>query len=145
MKKKALSIIFTVVLSLSCIVTIYGNEGDEVGITTADDISTCSSYVIDSMSAIVASSQNYYYGDATMLSKGTGKLKIFLWKMSSDGSTHTTVDQAETSFTNKSTVTLQDYYNLTFNSGTYKCRAYCYASDGSVTETMSVISQAVKR
>jgi hypothetical protein len=149
-KKKLIGLMFTIVLSLTCIISVYGSEDDEIATVSADSISldggisTCSSNVIGSMTASVNINTNHYSGSAAMLTKGTGTLTLYLWKMNSDG-THTTVDSASKYFASKSVVALSDYYNLTYNSGTYKCRAECKANTGYYLETMTCTSAAVTR
>lgn len=129
--KKVMGLVLTVMLSLSCIMSVYGDDDviditdiEEEQITLGGEASTYSSYVISSMSAAVGTSS--YSGSARMLTSASGTISIYLMKKQSDG-TYKIVDSATKGFYGVRLVVLSDSYDFTKNPGTYKCQTDCKA------------------
>lgn len=142
MRKKIISLLLVMVLSMTCVINAYCAEDEncDIEIISDDGISVCSTDVVSAVYAYVSKSGNYYYGKATMMSKSSGTFRIYLYKMNSSGGYYV-VDSIATTFSSAYNVSLTDSYSLT--SGTYKARSVVKATSGGVTETVGVFSSAV--
>lgn len=149
--RKVMSLALTVIIMLSCIVSVYADVSDseeiedvEAGyVTIGGDASVCSTYVIGSMIAAVGTSS--FSGSANMLAKANGTISIYLKKKQSDG-TYAVVSSATKNYYGVYSVSLSKSYDFSSNPGTYKCQVDCRAYGASYHyESVTAVTVPVTR